>query len=159
LALFLVVATERLLQTGGEPLVGAVRGGDEGRQSSQFEEAAQGSETGNAELLKDDVECEQELFEESEPAGGFQEGDEASWGVGVLLALFPVAERRVWQARRGGEVAAGLVFVVRMEAFVEVADRFGACIAKGLFRGRAGRGRVAVTHGSYLLLGCVAMPQ
>jgi hypothetical protein len=153
LALFLVVAAEQLLQKGGESLVCAVGRGNEGSQASKFEEAAQGSDPGDAKLLKDEMEGEQELLEEGEPCGRFKESDEGLWCREALLPLLPVVEGGVRQARRFGEVASGLVSVVRVESLMEVAYGFGAAMAERLFRAKRGRGRVVVTHGSCLLLG------
>jgi hypothetical protein len=133
--------------------VRAVGGSHEGRQVRQFEEATQRPNAGSALLLEDEVEGEQEALEEGEAGRGFKEGDEFGRGVGVALALFPVAQGGVGDAGGTRGVACGLAGAVWVESVVEVARRFGAGIAKRRFRGRRCQGMLVGKHGSCLRFG------
>jgi hypothetical protein len=153
LALLLIVVGQRSLQQGGQVLLNAVGGGQEGRQLRQFQEATKGPNASGAMLLKDQVQGQQQTLEEGEARGRIEESNDCGGGLGAPLTLPPVTEGRVGDARRVGSGAAGRGASGRVQGVMKDADGFATPLAKRRFRGSRRWRMLVGRHGSCLRFG------
>jgi hypothetical protein len=148
LALFVVVLPKQDLEAGGQTLLGTVGGGHKGVEVGQAQKQAQGPETCDAVLLKDEVEGLYESFEESQSVRGLKEGGQCRRSAGALLALLPITEggmRDTGASGVGPRRSGGLRGLLTV---MEVACGIGAGIAKRGFRSGGRRSMLSSGHGS-----------